>query len=335
MLPSDRDIDREARRNGPIDIGADETTECWRYYITLICDATHAPIGTPVKVTACVFDSVEMNQPEAGYELGVSVDAGQIVSVTRSGSPVTLPALTQSTYGITDANGNVDAYVTRNTQGFLNATCTITQCELPASRTAQVYFGQMVLVDLVFLIDVTGSTSGGALMRHGIKATVDYLYEQLQVQGRALRVAGIKFSDYYPVNPAVGNNRAELRDFAVLADTEARDAFKNWVDAAGPGGDVEYQLDILMFAKDMSPAALPGLYIALATDEDSDSTLDMQTVANALDQSNAIVFIDPKYAALVPYYQPLAVNGGAIEQESGNLGTFTFQRMRQAILGTP
>ena len=29
VLPTDRDIDREARRNGPIDIGADEMTECW------------------------------------------------------------------------------------------------------------------------------------------------------------------------------------------------------------------------------------------------------------------------------------------------------------------
>ena len=93
---------------------------------------------------------------------------------------------------------------------------------------------------------------------------------------------------------------------------------------------VEYQLDILMCAKEMAPTAL--LYIALATDEDSDSSLNKLAVADALTESGSIVFIDPASGDLVPYYQPLAVNGGAIEQESGNLGTFTFQNMRQAIL---
>jgi len=109
--------------------------------------------------------------------------------------------------------------------------------------------------------------------------------------------------------------------------------------SGGAGGGIEYQLDILMCAKGMSPEACPGLYIALATDEDSDSSLHIEEVAYALTCSGSIVFIDCaqqydqySYPAvdLFEYYQPLAVNGGAVE--TGSIGTFTFQHMRQAIL---
>ena len=123
-------------------------------------------------------------------------------------------------------------------------------------------------------------------------------------------MAGIKFSDFgYQPNPEVCNNTAELHYFSTDIS-----AFIQWVEAAGPGGTTEYQLDILMCAKEMAPTAL--LYIALATDEDSDSSLNMLAVADALTESGSIVFIDPASGDLVPYYQPLAVNGGAIEQES-------------------
>ena len=70
-------------------------------------------------------------------------------------------------------------------------------------------------------------------------------------------------------------------------------------------------------------------------------TADVNRLPSALDSSNAIVFIDPgtRWDIDIPtedltlYYQPLAVNGGAIEEAS--MGTFTFPLMRQAILGAP
>ncbi len=124
-----------------------------------------------------------------------------------------------------------------------------------------------------------------------------------------------------------------------------RSTTSDWVEEDGPGGGLEYQLDILMFAKEMAPQATPGLYIALATDEDSDSEDPQQhnpplyrtTVASALTQAGCIVFIDPTnemaddgITPLSTYYSSLAVNGGSIET---SLGTFTFPLMRQAILG--
>ncbi|MCX6376360.1 MAG: right-handed parallel beta-helix repeat-containing protein, partial [Armatimonadetes bacterium] len=188
VLPTDRDIDNDARRNGPIDIGADETTECWRYYITLSRVATHAPIGTPVKVTACVFDSVEMNQPEAGYEVDVSVDAGEIVSVTRDGTTVTLPSGTQSSYGVTNADGNVDVYITRSSEGYVTVSSTLTSCASRPTSTAQVYFWPVV--EVVFVIDATGSMYSTPVIS-GVLATVAYL----RSAGVTLAVGGIAFRD--------------------------------------------------------------------------------------------------------------------------------------------
>ena len=94
-----------------------------------------------------------------------------------------------------------------------------------------------------------------------------------------------------------------------------------------------------MFAKGLAPNAYPGLYIALATDEapESVSAYSKADVITALTQSGSIVFIDPgvqydRSVNLPDYYQPLAVNGGAVEEIT--LTTkFTFPKMREAILG--
>ena len=80
----------------------------------------------------------------------------------------------------------------------------------------------------------------------------------------------------------------------------------------------------------------PGGYIALATDEDWDSTLDSDDVRDQLEASGCAVYIDPyrEYDGnvnLIELYNPLAVNGGAVEKETGNLSTFTFQHLRQDI----
>jgi len=216
-------------------------------------------------------------------------------------------------------------------------------CNLVLAKTQRVWFLEEIegTVDWVFLIDVTDSTDGGARMREGVEQTVGYLYAELRAQGRTFRVAGIKFSNVYLPNAAVGYNQAELREFAILGDTAARDAFNAWVDAyVGPDGDREYQLDILMFAKDMAPGAVPGMYVALATDENSDSTLNKSALASALAQCGSIVFIDPgrlydpdNGENLVTYYTPLAVNGGCVE--AATLGQFTFPHLREAVVGVP
>jgi hypothetical protein len=86
--------------------------------------------------------------------------------------------------------------------------------------------------------------------------------------------------------------------------------------------------------------------VALATDENSDSTLGINTVAAELDASNAIVFIDPGRPGdpnhpdywenpldLFAYYAPLAVNGGVVETELGSYGYFTFPHLRSILTG--
>lgn len=326
----DLDIDDEARcSDGVVDIGADEIAGCVRYILTVTVDKRWVHVGESAKVTVNVYDPATRSYV-SNFRVDLTVDAGEIVSVTRGNDTITLPSDTTATYGTTDSNGNVVAYVSRDTEGPVNVTATIETCDAPVSKTTRIVFGDTAPVELVFIIDVTGSTSNGAEIKNGINATVDYLAAQLLTQGREFQVAGIKFSDSYPVNPALDNNRAVLYDYTT--DTTA---FKSWVSQDGPGGGTEYQLDVLMFAKDMAPNASPGLYIALATDEDSDSSLDKTAVANALAASNSIVFIDPATTDLVSYYRPLAVNGGVVEEETGNIGTFTFQHMRTSILSGP
>ncbi len=163
----------------------------------------------------------------------------------------------------------------------------------------------------------------------------------LQAQGRQLRVAGVKFSEWYPslLDVSLPGSYGEFRDFATMADVGAVDAFKRWIEEGGRGGNLEYQLDILMFAKNLSSAAYPGLYIALATDDVSlsEPRLLRQEVASALAEAGCMPFIDCRYVIdpanqdLVSYYTRLAVNGGAVEEAS--VGTFTFPLLRQAIVG--
>lgn len=139
VLPDSLDIDAQARRYGPIDIGADETTECWRYTLALTPEATSAPMGDLVTVTAYVFDAVA-NQPTAGYQVDLSVDAGEIISVTRNGTVVTLPPGTQSTYGITGTDGKVETVVTRADEGCVRVVGTITDCSTQIGRTVIIWF---------------------------------------------------------------------------------------------------------------------------------------------------------------------------------------------------
>lgn len=179
------------------------------------------------------------------------------------------------------------------------------------------------------------------MIKNGVKETVDYLASELTTQGRLFYVAGIKFDYYYPnpLDPSLPYSRGVFHDFICMTDNNNINAFKMWVDEPGPGGYIEFQLDVLLFAKYLAPFSQPGLYIALATDEDSDSEdpglhnppLYRSSVADALTQAGCIVFIDPGVSSLVSYYQPLAVNNGVVEISS--VGTFRFLLMRQAILG--
>jgi hypothetical protein len=208
---------------------------------------------------------------------------------------------------------------------------------------ATTYFGEGA-VDLVFLIDTTGSTLDSRI-RAGVKDTVDTLGARLGAQGRQFRVAGVKFSNVYTnvLDPLLPNSKGELFGF-----TTSIGDFKTWVDGIVFTGQNEYQLDILEYAKSLSPSSTPGLYMALATDENSDSTLSINAVAADLDASNAIVFIDPGRSGddnhpdywgypldLFAYYAPLAVNGGVVETEYGVCGYFTYPHMCSAISGRP
>ncbi|MDO8682416.1 MAG: right-handed parallel beta-helix repeat-containing protein [Armatimonadota bacterium] len=139
VLPDTIDIDGEPRWNGNIDIGADETTECWRYTYTLTSDAVEVTPSAQVKITAYVHDVVT-GQPASGYQVDISVNEGKIVSVTRNGDTITLPAGTQSTYGITGADGKVVAYVTRQDTGLVQVNGSIIECNEQITKTANIRF---------------------------------------------------------------------------------------------------------------------------------------------------------------------------------------------------
>jgi hypothetical protein len=323
--PGSLDVDGQARIRGPhIDVGADEVHGPSAYDMTLAGDPLALRAGGTSTITVTVTDHAT-GQGVRGILVDLRVNGGELVSPAPG-------------YGTTDADGRLYAEVTRSNCGPVTVTAQINNFSgaPEISRTIDLAFYD-ASVSVMFLIDFTGSTSDKELtMRNGITGTVNYLAQQLQTQGVTLRVGGIKFSNQYTPSPLVCDQKARLYDFTT--DTAA---FNVWVNEGSPEGGDERQLDILMCVKDKDPAACPGLYVALATDEDSDSTLDKWFVAAGLNQSNAIVFIDHAVRydpedgiELMPYYLPLAVNGGALEEETGNLGTFTFQHMRQAILGS-
>ncbi len=327
-LPDSFDIDKEARRNGTIDIGADETTECWRYVLTLTTEEIQVPTGTSVLVTARVWDAID-NAPEAGYQVNFSVDAGEILSISPNGQ-VNQPPTSGS--GTTNAEGYVYAYVTRNTDGRVTVTADIAMCDSSVAKNVQIRFGNAE-ADLVFLVDVTGSTSGGATLRNGIIATVDYLEAQLQAQGRQLRVAGIKSGDTI------------LETLQLTSDTAA---FKQWLQngTSTSGGDTnENSLEALKSASEL----VPGCYIALATDagfhywtdpSDANSsdcknsahcintTLTAAQVVTLLTNADCKVYIDAKNDS-ADYRDALLYVNGAMEDTS--YGTYTFPKLRAAI----
>jgi hypothetical protein len=164
-------------------------------------------------------------------------------------------------------------------------------------------------------------------------ATATYLGSHMPT-GKRLHIGGIRFSNAY------GTLLGERYTNGIQLDFTDAAAFNVWLNSGGTLGYSEYQLDMLMFAKDRVSNAYPGLYLAVATDEDSDSEdpsahpplpLLRADVATALTKAGCVVFIDPFETALVPYYHCLATNGGAVEQAS--LGTYTFESMRHAITG--
>ncbi|OFX14565.1 MAG: hypothetical protein A2Z18_00570 [Armatimonadetes bacterium RBG_16_58_9] len=133
----DRDIDANSRRNGTIDIGAHETTECWRYVTTVTPEKWYVQVDDDVTVTVNVKDSVTQTYPE-DHPVDFSVDAGEIVSI--SGGEVDNPPTTG--YGTTDENGDVVAVITRNSgAGWVTVTASADQtCGGEVSKSIKVYF---------------------------------------------------------------------------------------------------------------------------------------------------------------------------------------------------
>ena len=216
--------------------------------------------------------------------------------------------------GLTDENGNATVTVTRDTAGMVTVTAAVyPSCATEAeTKSINILFGGAAIV---FCIDCTGSMNGGLYAAAGICDTVDYLGTCLG--SGCLLVGGIKFNDY-----DYTSHTYQL--------TSNLAAFKTWVSQQWGQGGIELQLEALQSAANMAP----GGYIALATDEDWDSTLDPDDVRDELEASGCAVYIDPRYqydgsVNLIELYGPLAVNGGSVEGAS--IGTFTFQHLRQDI----
>ena len=137
-LQTDTDIDNQVRRYGPIDIGADETSEC-PYVLILGPVSQGAHEGTSATVTALVRDdSTNPNQPVSGCHIDISVDAGEIVSVTQNGQVVPIGA--QAATGITGDDGQVQIVVSRADAGYIHIVSTMNQCGSPVSANAAVRF---------------------------------------------------------------------------------------------------------------------------------------------------------------------------------------------------
>jgi parallel beta-helix repeat protein len=305
------DIDRQARpwpAGGSTDIGADECDGCGWYLTTMTCDPSHGEPGGSVEVAVHVSDWD--GNPVPATRIALCIQGGSITLINGQvvgGQPY---------YGSTDASGCVSVAITRPDKGSAIVTASVDRACGPGSSSSseRVWFWSGT-PRVVFCIDCTASTESGDEIRAGVCATVDCL------AGLApCLFGGVKF------------NNSNLLEYAGGTLTTDTAAFKNWVNASWGGGSTELPFEALLLAASRAPAG----FLALATDEDSDSTqYTAQQTAALLSASGCMVFVDPGVASLESYYSPIAVNGGVVERAT--VGTFTFPTMRQAVagMGTP
>ena len=352
VLPDTHDIDAEPRRNGPIDIGADETTECMRFRLTITSEPAYAPIGDPVTVTAHVVDVVT-NQAAVGCRADISIDAGEIVSISPDGHVNQPPT---SGYGMTNAGGEVEAVIRRLDAGFVHANATIMRCDKTVARATRIgFFSTATPVDIFFCLDCTGSMWGNG-DDHGAQPSVKaFLTEMSSTYGIQFRVGGVKFNGpsicWYDAVDSFdrdGNGNLTQVAFRSLGVFQNLAGITQWIENGySPDGcdPYELQLDALHYAAlDVNAyASSSRKYIVLITDNkyhnhEGGSTVWKDDVRNDLIATGCPVYISLWNDAFHNDYTQLIVNGGAFDpanssgtDQSGNW-KFPLTELRSRIL---
>ncbi len=139
LAPDSPDIDGEHRLMGlHVNIGADEKWVCYETF-TVDPETGSGTVGQDFTLTISVTDNA--HEPVRGRHVDVTVNAGEIRSITRDGSPVT-PEDPQSTYGITGSDGKITVVIRSDAPVTVTLTATETSaCDDLLQATAQVSMG--------------------------------------------------------------------------------------------------------------------------------------------------------------------------------------------------
>lgn len=175
------DIDNEPRKNGQVDIGADEWNGGFSWYkLSLDANATYVQIGQTITVTQSVVDyATQAGVP--GQKVEIEVDAGSIQSITSNGDQNGEITSVTTGYGYTGTDGKVVVKVTRSDMGRVNVTSktALSSRGAVAEKSLNVWFYDLNSpADVVFVIDRSGSMCDPTdhLATESVKRVVQEIY---------------------------------------------------------------------------------------------------------------------------------------------------------------
>lgn len=220
------------------------TWKTWKLKVTASPDWVVSGNAANAKAKLTLDDGTT---PVANQSVTLSTDQGVFAN-------------SQTTYTAnTDANGEISTTLTVSN---CPVTATVTgttialpcNCSFTASDTVLVVCSENDAKTLIVAIDWTGSMNSGRDAMTGL----NQLMQDLKASGKALKVGGVKFSDYIKTNTQTITY--------ILSPTSDYDAVIAWINSitgAENGGDTnENGLEALKKASEIGP----GGYIALATD---------------------------------------------------------------------
>ena len=227
---------------------------------------TWAHIGEPVAVTATVKDPTDGDAVVAGCRVQVSLDAGTLLSISNG-----MRTTATTGYSYTDAGGQVEMSITRDTPGPVTVTVTahIPTCDASTTSSATVHFydSESYPVEILFCLDSTDSMRSGG-EHSSVPSVKAFLQEMSGMYGIHFRTGVVRFNE--PPGSSGADYILTTQERSLSAFTTLQ-SFIDWLDVGyGPfGGDFpELQLDALHYAAvDMDAhATSPHKYIVLITD---------------------------------------------------------------------